>query len=145
MKNPYIIAIVGIAVLIGIIVSLYANTSSYVTFKEADDLQGKEVHVIGKLVKDSAMVYDPIKNPNHLEFYLVDSLNRVEKVIFHSPKPADLDRSERVVIIGKMREDAFYASSILLKCPSKYNEGTVEETEYKSTSCKKLFIPEKIS
>lgn len=145
MKNPYIIAIAGIAVLIGIIVSLYANTSSYVTFKEADDLQGKEVHVIGKLVKDSAMVYDPIKNPNHLEFYLVDSLNRVEKVIFHSPKPADLDRSERVVIIGKMREDAFYASSILLKCPSKYNEGTIEETEYKSTSCKKLFIPEKTS
>ena len=38
-------------------------------------------------------------------------------------KPADLDRSERVVLIGSMGADGtFHAKNMLLKCPSKYNE-----------------------
>lgn len=130
MKPRYIIVIVLIAVGIGAIISLYGNASQYVTFETAEDHPGKQFHVIGELVKDSSMHYDPIKDPNHLEFYLEDSTHAMRKVIFHSPKPPDLDRSEKVVIIGKMHEGNFVASSILLKCPSKYNEGTLEETEY---------------
>lgn len=134
MKTKYIIAIVLIAVAIAAIFSLYGSTSDYVTFETAALHENSEVHVIGTLIKDSSMVYDPIKDPNHLEFYMADSLKRVEKIIFHSPKPADLERSEKVVIIGKLKEDGFHASSILLKCPSKYNDGTLEEKEYNAAS-----------
>ena len=131
MKPRYIILIVLIAVGIAAIVSLYGNASQYVTFETASKNPGKEFHVIGELVRDSSMKYDPVKDPNHLEFYLKDSTNAISRVLFNSPKPADLERSEKVVIIGKMVDDnTFRASSILLKCPSKYNEGKIEETEY---------------
>lgn len=132
MKPRYIIAIVLIAVGIAAIISLYGNASQYVTFDTAAATPGKEFHVIGELMKDSSMKYDPETDPNHLEFYLADSTHEVKKVIFHSPKPADLERSEKVVIIGKMEGEDFQASSILLKCPSKYNDGTLEESEYKA-------------
>lgn len=132
MKPRYIIIIVLIAVAIAAIISLNGNASSYVTFKTASTTPGKEYHVIGELVKDSAMTYNPEIDPNHLEFYLMDSTQDVKKVIFTSPKPADLERSEKVVIIGKMEGETFKASSILLKCPSKYNDGKLEESEYKA-------------
>ncbi len=134
MKPRYIILIVLIAVAIGSIISLYGSSSQYVSFPYAEEEAGKEFHIIGQLVKDSAIVYDPVKDPNHLEFYMTDTLHNVRKVIFNSPKPSDLDRSENIVLVGKMKEDGhFHASSILLKCPSKYNEGKLEETEFKAT------------
>ncbi|MDX5321639.1 MAG: cytochrome c maturation protein CcmE [Bacteroidota bacterium] len=132
MKPRYIIAIVLIAVGIAAIISLYGNASQYVTFETAESTPGKEFHVIGELVKDSSMKYDPEVDPNHLEFYLKDSTQAVKRVIFNSPKPADLERSEKVVIIGKVEGEDFKASSILLKCPSKYNDGKLEESEYKA-------------
>lgn len=132
MKPRYIIIIVMIAVAIAAVISLYGNASQYVTFDKASQHPDKEFHVIGELMKDSAMYYDPAIDPNHLEFYLMDSTHDIRKVIFNSPKPPDLEKSEKVVCIGKMEGEAFRASSILLKCPSKYNDGTLEETEYKA-------------
>ena len=36
---------------------------------------------------------------------------------------ADFQKSEQIVLIGKMQGDAFHANDILMKCPSKYNDG----------------------
>lgn len=134
MKAKYILAIGLIGVLIAVVLTMYGDASSYVTFDQAALNPGREYHVVGELEKDSTMHYDPIKDPNHLEFFLRDSLNNVCKVVFNNPKPADLDRSEKVVIVGKMNPEnnVFHASSILLKCPSKYNDGTLETKEYKT-------------
>ncbi|TNE82065.1 MAG: cytochrome c maturation protein CcmE [Bacteroidetes bacterium] len=132
MKPRFIIMIVLIGVAIAAIVSMYGSSSEYVTFETASANPDREFHVIGELVKDSAMQYDPIKDPNHLVFYLKDSVNAVARIVFHSPKPADLERSEKIVIVGKMNEGSFKASSILLKCPSKYNEGVIEETRHEA-------------
>jgi cytochrome c-type biogenesis protein CcmE len=134
MKPRFIILIVLIAVTIAAILSLYGSSSEYVTFPTAEQHEGREFHVVGELVRDSSMYYDPLKDPNHLEFYLSDTLKNVRKVIFNHPKPADLERSEKVVIIGKSVNGDFKASSILLKCPSKYNDGKLEETEYNAVS-----------
>ena len=38
-------------------------------------------------------------------------------------KPQDFERSEQIVLIGKVQGDEFHASDILMKCPSKYNDG----------------------
>ncbi|MFN7313197.1 MAG: cytochrome c maturation protein CcmE [Bacteroidota bacterium] len=48
--------------------------------------------------------------------------------MYRAPEPADFDRSEKIVIIGKMNGETFEASKILLKCPSKYNEGQAPQT-----------------
>jgi cytochrome c-type biogenesis protein CcmE len=141
MKIAHIIAIVAIAVGIGCIVSLSSDSSVYVTFGKAiemaQDGDAEPVHVVGKLKKDAAgqiegLFYKPQLDPNHFEFTLVDNDNRVQKCIYSSPKPADFDRSEQVVVIGAMQGDHFQTQKILLKCPSKYQDGTLETTEHEA-------------
>ena len=39
---------------------------------------------------------------------------------YNGTKPNDFERSEQIVIIGKMKGEEFAASGILMKCPSKY-------------------------
>ena len=91
--------------------------------------------MVGELTRDASgnfvgMKYDPIIDPNVFEFTMTDSLNYTSKVLLKSPKPQDLDKSEKVVVIGAMNvaENRFEADQILLKCPSKYNNSTEELT-----------------
>lgn len=145
MKTAHIIGIVVIALAIGIIVATAGDASSYVTFKQAEvmakDGNTEMVHVVGKLKKDAAgqiegLGYHPEIDPNHFEFILVDNDKRVQRVVYNSPKPADFDRSEQIVIIGNMANDHFQADKILLKCPSKYQDGKLEVTEHQAKTAK---------
>jgi cytochrome c-type biogenesis protein CcmE len=43
--------------------------------------------------------------------------------------PPDLKQSEQVVVIGQYKQDLFVADQILLKCPSKYEENTLQVSE----------------
>lgn len=130
MKTSYIIAIILIAVLIGIVVSVYGDSTEYATFETAVKNPGKTYHIVGHLDRSKEQVYDEKKDPNYFAFYLQDSLSVVKKVVYRNPRPQDFERSENVVVKGKMNGDVFEAKTILLKCPSKYNPQTVETTEY---------------
>ena len=55
-------------------------------------------------------------------FYMFDEQGVERKVIYFNAKPQDFEKSEKVVIIGSMKGDTFVAKSLLLKCPSKYND-----------------------
>jgi cytochrome c-type biogenesis protein CcmE len=55
-----------------------------------------------------------------------------KKVIYKSVKPQDFEKSEKVVVIGSMLNDEFVASSLLLKCPSKYNANKPEKFSTKT-------------
>jgi cytochrome c-type biogenesis protein CcmE len=57
---------------------------------------------------------------------MVDEKGKESKVVYHNPEPTDFDRSEKIVIVGKMDGDHFEASKILLKCPSKYTDNQVK-------------------
>jgi len=122
MKTINIIILVVIAAAIAIFAGAYADSSTYTDFANARTQPGHEVHIVGRLNKDKPMHYNPLIDANRFEFYLVDSLGGEAKVIYSEPKPADFDRSDKVVVIGKFdkAEGEFIASKILLKCPSKY-------------------------
>jgi cytochrome c-type biogenesis protein CcmE len=122
MKKTHIIILIGIAALIGGLLIYSVDFSTYDTVSSAKQKQGKFVHLIAKLDKTEAIEYDPIKNPNYLSFYAVDSLGGKTKVIYRNNKPTDLEKSERIVMKGKMQQDHFECSDILLKCPSKYKD-----------------------
>jgi cytochrome c-type biogenesis protein CcmE len=122
MKRTHIVILIGIAALIVGLLSYSADFSTYDTIGSAQKKQGKFVHIIAKMDKSQPIEYDAIKNPNYLSFYAVDSLGGQTKVVFHNSKPADLERSERLVMKGKMQADHFECSDILLKCPSKYKD-----------------------
>jgi cytochrome c-type biogenesis protein CcmE len=126
MKKSSIIIIVLIAAAIGAILSSYGDASTYEDFTVAAENPGQEYHVVGTLNRNKERHYDPKTDANYFTFYLVDEKGHESKVIYRAPEPQDFDRSEKVVIIGKMEGDAFEASKILLKCPSKYTENEVK-------------------
>lgn len=127
MKKSYILLIVLIAVAIGAIVSTYGDASTYENFSVAADHPGKEFHVVGNLDTTKVKEYNPKVDPNYFTFYMIDERGDTRKVIYHAPEPQDFERSEKIVIIGKMEGEEFMASKILLKCPSKYSDGKLPE------------------
>lgn len=131
MKRGSIIGIIIIAIAIGVIISTYADSSTYGSFAEAKEAQ-KELHVVGKLNKAKEMLYNPQKNANYFSFYMVDNKGTECKVIFNGTKPQDFERSEQIVLTGEMKDNSFYANKILMKCPSKYTQDKVEVTETKA-------------
>jgi len=120
MKKSHILAIVIIAVAIGAILSTLSDSSTYASFNEAASHPGKVFHVVGKLDKDKPQVYDPETDADLFSFYLVDNEGKENKVILHRARPQDFEKSEQIVVIGKMQDDQFVASDVLMKCPSKY-------------------------
>eukprot|EP00388_Colpodella_angusta_P015691 GDKJ01038904.1.p1 GENE.GDKJ01038904.1~~GDKJ01038904.1.p1 ORF type:complete len:139 (-),score=10.29 GDKJ01038904.1:5-421(-) len=125
MRKSAIIGLITIAICIGFLVSLNADTDTYSNFREAAT-SNKEEHVMGYWEKTKGMHYDAAKDPNHFAFYMKDEKGEVKKVVLNGTKPQDFERSEKLVLIGKMDNDTFYATKILMKCPSKYNNNMVE-------------------
>ncbi|MCE3281065.1 MAG: cytochrome c maturation protein CcmE [Bacteroidetes bacterium] len=126
MKKIHILGIIIIAVAIGAILTTLGSTSTYANFTEATQSPDNEFHVVGKLNKEKEMIYDPKTDANIFTFYMtdMDTLNpTTKKVVLHKNKPQDFERSEQIVLIGQMKGDEFHASDILMKCPSKYNDG----------------------
>ncbi len=117
-----------IIILIGIVSSIIGllmfsvDFSTYDTVDSAKNKPGKFVHLIAKLDKSQPIIYDPIKDPNYLSFYIVDSLGGKTRVEYHNSKPGDLEKSERMVLKGSMGKESFECKEILLKCPSKYKD-----------------------
>jgi cytochrome c-type biogenesis protein CcmE len=122
MKKTHIVILIGIAALIVGLLVFSVDFSTYDTINSAKEKEGKFVHIIAKLDKTQPIEYDPIKDPNYLSFYAIDSLGGKTKVVYHNSKPTDLEKSERVVLKGKMQKDYFDCKDILLKCPSKYKD-----------------------
>lgn len=121
MKKVEIIILVSIAIAIAVLISYMGNLTTYETIASAKQKEGKSVKLVVKLQPNS-IEYDAIKNPNYLTFNAVDTLGNVVKVIYHDAKPTDMEKSERLVLNGKMHGDEFACKSILLKCPSKYKD-----------------------
>jgi len=122
MKKLYIVAIVILLVAIGVIIMTLKKTTTYSDFAESAANQNTEFHIVGKLDKTQPEVYDPTINTDEFSFYLTDNKGLTRQVVLHKSKPQDFDKSEQIVLIGKMQNDVFHANDILLKCPSKYNQ-----------------------
>jgi cytochrome c-type biogenesis protein CcmE len=133
MKKSSIIGIIIIAIAIGVIISTYADSSTYGSFSDARESQ-TELHVVGQLNKQKKLVYNPQEDANYFAFYLLDKQGKECKVVFSGAKPQDFERSEEIVLTGKMVGDEFKASKILMKCPSKYNKDEVEIKEVQHTA-----------
>jgi len=134
MSKVHLFLLLLIVVVAGVILSTVDESSSYEDFATAEAYPGKEFHVVGTLHNPGDMQYDPLKDPNLFRFYLKDQAGAVRLVVYHDSKPQDFERSEQVVIIGKMEGSEFTASKILTKCPSKYNEDNVDVTPQTRTS-----------
>lgn len=123
MKKIHIVGIIVIAVAIGVIFASLQNNASYADFSEAIANPDTEYHVVGKLNKTISVQYDPKINADECSFFMKDNKGIEKKVVLHKSVPQDFEKSEQIVLIGKMKGDEFHANDILMKCPSKYNDG----------------------
>lgn len=121
MKKSHLLAIGIVAIAIAILVSASKDVTTYSNFTQAAK-NGDKVKLIGQLVKDKPVEYNPDKDPNYLGFYLKDEAGEVRKVVLRATKPQDFERSESIVLTGQMDGETFEASDMLLKCPSKYKD-----------------------
>src|SRR5215471_19708279 len=122
MKKIHVVALVFIAIAIAVLISFMGDVTIYDTIAAAKQKPGKAVTLIAKVDKRAPMEYDPVKNPNYLSFTALDTLGNSIKVIYHNTKPTDMEKSERLVLKGKVENGVFECKDILLKCPSKYKD-----------------------
>ena len=122
MKKIHIVLLVLIAGTIAVLISFMGTLSTYDTVQSAIKKKGRTVSIIAKLDRNHPIEYDAVKNPNYLSFMAYDSLGGNMKVIYRKEKPSNLEHSERLVLKGKMGDDHFECSEILMKCPSKYKD-----------------------
>lgn len=120
MKKSYLAVLILIGGLMGYIISTSSNYSTYESFATAYSNSGKQFQVVGKLVKDKPMVYQPEVDANRFSFYMTDEQGGERQVVYLGSRPQDFEKSEQIVLTGKMEGETFIASKILLKCPSKY-------------------------
>ena len=135
MKASHIIGILIIAVAIAIIIATAGDASSYVSFNEAQEMaengNNNSIHVVGELAKNSSGEITGIQSsPDKLSFsfVMIDDNQKKQRVYYNEPMPPDFKRSEKVVVIGAYKDTLFVADKILMKCPSKYQEETVNAT-----------------
>ncbi|MEO6832129.1 MAG: cytochrome c maturation protein CcmE [Chitinophagaceae bacterium] len=124
MKKSHIILLVLIAASIAIISATFLDFSTYETFTTAAKKDAPS-HVMGVLDKSRPMVYNPIVDPNHCTFYVKDKQGVIKEVVFNGAKPTDIEKSEQIVMSGRMVNDQFRCNSIQMKCPSKYKKESV--------------------
>lgn len=122
MKKTHIVILMLIAAAIVVLVSYMGDLTTYETIASARQKEGKFVNLIARIDLQQPVEYDAVKNPNYLSFTAVDTLGNRIKVVYHNNKPTDMEKSERVVLKGKMQGDYFDCKDILLKCPSKYKD-----------------------
>jgi len=121
MKKMHIVLMLAIITGVAIIIYGSKDVSTYASFADATQNTGS-VKISGQLDLEHDVVYDIEKDANSFSFYMKDGDNVSKKVILNKPKPQDFERAESVVVTGKMQEDTFMASEILMKCPSKYKD-----------------------
>lgn len=131
MKKIHIIGIVIVAIALSIIVSTISNSSTYAPFSDAISNPGKTFHVVGTLQREKDFIYNPQENANIFGFYLVDTEGKEMKVVFNDSKPQDFEKSEQIVVIGKVVGDEFRVAKgdLLMKCPSKYNGNELQQEQ----------------
>jgi cytochrome c-type biogenesis protein CcmE len=127
MKKIHIVILIIVAGAIAGLLTLTGDLTTYDSIASAKRKEGKYVHLIARLDKSKPVEYDPVKDPNYLSFYAVDSLGSETRVVYRNSKPTELEHSDRIVLKGQMNGDVFECKEILLKCPSKYKDDPAQQ------------------
>ena len=132
MQNLFPIYLIFLSITIIIVISTFADASTYVSFSDAKSLYsvGKKspIHVVGRLIKNEKNQVIGIKKSDDnlsFSFEMIDEEGTIENVFYGEPMPPDFILSDQVVVIGSYNDKRFIAKEILLKCPSKYTEDQV--------------------
>ena len=131
-KTKFIIG--GVIIALAIVYLIYNGIqSSAAYFLTVDELYAKGTAIENRTVRVSGQVdADTIDFNNRdliLTFDVTSETGERLPVIFNGPKPDQMREGAEAIIEGKYDGDRFTAQSLMLKCPSRYEEGTIEEVQ----------------
>lgn len=121
MKKTYILVAVMVILAVTIALQASGDVAPYANFAVATE-SGETVKLVGTLVKDKPMIFEPTVDPNRFSFFLEDQEGTEREIILLKGKPQDFEMSESIVLQGRMQGETFIAKDIQLKCPSKYKD-----------------------
>lgn len=132
----------GLVILVAVgylIVTSFGSSAQY--FLTVSELRDKGANVVGDDVRISGVVVgDSIQydaQSLRLEFNIVDDLDDQSNplhVVYFGPKPDLMKHEAQAIIEGTWQEDGIFyahdrADSLLLKCPTRYEEDFPEQVE----------------
>lgn len=126
MNKVYIIAMLVIGVAIGFTMwSFSSSLTPYVDVKTARKMNSS-VQVRGIILRDAAhpIVHDAQRNA--LRFWIRDPNKEEIEVVYYGAKPDAFDTAPGTAAHGYIRpengRDVFVSDSLVVQCPSKYND-----------------------
>lgn len=121
--------VVGGLVLVLIVAALMvqATMTTGAYYMTVDEVNRAGAGIVGQRVRVSGAVVDGseewVPQEVTLRFKIVDENGVQLPVVFYGPRPDNFQRAASAIIEGQMMADgSFEAESLLLKCPSRYEE-----------------------
>lgn len=133
-------AVIGLVIIVAALAfcafTFKGSLMNLVPFTEAKADTDATVQIMGAPVQGT-MLYD--NDAHALRFAMTDGNGETMPVVFHGPKPEDLDsamsKAAKITAQGTYdpRQQVFEADNLLVKCPSKYQGTTGTERHYGSS------------
>lgn len=121
--------VLGGLLLIGLIIVLMvqATVSTGAYYMTVSELQARDASIIGERVRVSGTVVDGSEDwrPQEvtLRFTIADENGAQLPIVFSGPRPDNFQRAASAIVEGELLSDgSFQAETLLLKCPSRYEE-----------------------
>ncbi|MCB9102351.1 MAG: cytochrome c maturation protein CcmE [Anaerolineales bacterium] len=127
----------GVMIALAVVYLIYTGIqSSSAYFLTVDELyakgqamQDRTVRVAGKV---DASTIDFNNRDLILTFAVTSDTGERMNVVFNGPKPDQMREGAEAILEGKYNGQTFTAQSLLLKCPSRYEENGVEQVQVKA-------------
>lgn len=131
-KTKFIVGGVIIALAIAyLIYNGFQSNAAY--FFTVDELHAKGEAVYNQTVRVSGDVDAETIDFNNRDLILTFDVTSENgdrmHVVFNGPKPDQMREGAEAILEGKYDGELFTAKTLMLKCPSRYEEGTIEEVQ----------------
>jgi cytochrome c-type biogenesis protein CcmE len=124
----------GVVIALAVIYLIYTgiqSTAAY--FLTVDELYAKGEAMHDRTIRVSGKVDEASIDFNNrdllLAFDVTSETGERMHVVFNGPKPDQMRQGADAILEGKYDGETFTAQTLLLKCPSRYEEGTIEEVQ----------------
>ena len=131
-KTKFIVG--GVIVALAVVYLIYTGVqSSSAYFLTIDELYAKGTAIENRTVRVTGKVDEATINFNNrdliLTFEVTSDTGQQMPVIFNGPKPDQMRQDADAILEGKYDGTTFTAQTLLLKCPSRYEEDGIEEVQ----------------
>ncbi len=124
-KTKFIIG--GLVIALAVVYLIYTGVqSSAAYYLTVDELYAKQTAMMDKQVRVSGMVDAATIDYNHqdliLKFDIMGENGQNLPIVFKGPQPDQMREGAEAIVEGKFDGSVFNAKTLLLKCPSRYDD-----------------------